>query len=397
MRRFNSYIRRSSAARCAAPTVAAALLLVLAAPASADVVRNSGGGTVGQHQTQIVCEIDPDYIGASKPPDVDPVIVAGIATKDDTGGFNPARIGSITYDNGVDPLIVYNRGDLPGLTPAHEELDNMQINRIELWALPFIPVPPVDSGLPLRLRMTFIDENGDPLVPTDQIAGCALFNGVRQDRPVTGHGGGDVGFPGTDFAFSMLPCTPDGMAVDAVGVNGNIVIDGPAQPGQTPGAVDLETGNDADALRVQSSFKVTDDVNCVDGLTFMAWNLAEPTTWVTAALTLEPEEDCYVALQIDRKEVRPGDVIQVSFKLQHNRWQPVTVPIRFSIESAFGDQILEIVTAPRTFEHGDRMRKTFRIHIPHDIVPGPYELIAGAERMQQGFGWASARFKVLDD
>jgi hypothetical protein len=251
---------------------------------------NSGALGDASGEPTVTCEFTPDY-STTIPPYDQPALTVGIVSKDDSGGNDPPRIGSITWANGVGDGQTVNRNSIPGLSPVQTDVDFTQENLGEQWVIAGPPIPEDPTGVQISIEVTFIDGGGGATTPSDALVGCSLLNNVDQANPVFGSALLAISAPGTNQAVVAPPCVAGGLGTGAVAVNGNIDVNGVSGPDQFLAGT-LSTGATAQDLTGAASRTVATDTNCVDpGPNLMhRYDLSAATTWLALEMVINPGE-----------------------------------------------------------------------------------------------------------
>jgi|GEM_PF-5247716 len=106
--------------------------------------------------------------------------------------------------------------------------------------------------------------------------------------------------------------------------------------------------------------------------------------------------DCDLRLDLERDAVHPGDALEFSVGLHHNRFKTVSVSFDFRVEDASGQPVIERSSVPQRLEPRDLSSQRLSWNLPDEIEPGDYELVVTVDEMQQGRAEARTSFSVIE-
>jgi hypothetical protein len=105
---------------------------------------------------------------------------------------------------------------------------------------------------------------------------------------------------------------------------------------------------------------------------------------------------CQLTLALGSTQVRRGEELTVTLRIEHNRQETVSVPFRIWIEDQAGALLLASTTPHVTLRHGDRLTRAVTLAIPDAAEPGMYRVLTGIYQMQQGLAADSSRLRVTE-
>jgi len=111
---------------------------------------------------------------------------------------------------------------------------------------------------------------------------------------------------------------------------------------------------------------------------------------------INPPTGCNFNLSVMNRDVAPGDPLNISFYLQHNRDQTVHRAFFVEILDSDGTTVL-FKRESRIFEiaYQDEIERNWLLNLPDRLDPGVYWLAMGIEDMSQGQVRQQQRFRIM--
>jgi hypothetical protein len=103
---------------------------------------------------------------------------------------------------------------------------------------------------------------------------------------------------------------------------------------------------------------------------------------------------CVGRLSLDKSEVRPGERLEYTVDLKHNRPDPVMARLSVRVMDSSGATLRELNSKTLSFHYGDEVRLHDSVVIPAAASPGNYLLAVTMEQMQFR-GTTSRPFEVV--